>query len=85
MKKFVLILVLSSITQCAFAFYDFCETPQEYNTFPPAYDIKTEYWKNIPKYNTDNVKYQNINHNKNSNRTIIRQEPTIKQNYSEKE
>ena len=57
MKKFVLILIVLSSGLCAQAFYDFCESPQDYNTFPASYDFKTEYWTDIPNYNSEDVKY----------------------------
>ena len=62
MKKFVLFLSLIglSLSSTAFAIYDFCESPADYNTFPQAYDVRTEYWKDIPNYNADNIKFENM-------------------------
>ena len=51
MKILFLILGLIFISLPSQAFYDFCQSPQDYNTFPAAYDFKTEYWKDIPDYN----------------------------------
>ena len=64
MKKLLAILVILLACNSVFAFYDFCESPADYNTFPAAYDVKTEYWKDIPKYNENDVKYKDMN-NKN--------------------
>lgn len=57
MKRFILALLIVSIGLSARAFYDFCESPQDYNTFPASYDFKTEYWTEIPDYDEDNIKY----------------------------
>ncbi|MCM1265309.1 MAG: hypothetical protein NC200_03835 [Candidatus Gastranaerophilales bacterium] len=83
MKKLLLlsIIILSGTT--AFAFYDFCESPQEYNTFPASYDFKTEYWKDIPKYNTDKIEYKNIKNEHHTDRTIIKQSPKTQKNYDQ--
>ena len=42
------------------AMYDFCESPSDYNIFPAAYDVRTEYWRDIPNYHKDDIKYENI-------------------------
>lgn len=81
MKKFVLTILAISLGTTAFAFYDFCESPQDYNTFPPSYDFRTEYWKDIPKYNADKIEYKNIKHEHNTDRTIIKQSPKFKKNF----
>lgn len=52
MKNLFIILCINFVSLPAFCFYDFCQSPQDYNTFPAAYDFKTEYWKDIPDYNT---------------------------------
>ena len=60
MKNLVLLLFLLSSASSAFAFYDFCESPADYNTFPQAYDVRTEYWKDIPGYNPEDIKYEDM-------------------------
>ena len=60
MKNLVLILFLLSSAGSAMAFYDFCESPADYNTFPQAYDVRTEYWKDIPDYHPDDIKYKDV-------------------------
>lgn len=52
MRNLFLVFIVTLIGIPTFAFYDFCQSPQDYNTFPAAYDFKTEYWKDIPDYNT---------------------------------
>ena len=63
MKKLVLLftVVLLSGLSC-YAMYDFCESPSDYYTFPQAYDVRTEYWKDIPDYhpNNDNIKFEDM-------------------------
>ena len=60
MKKFAIFILLFCLGGNAWAFYDFCESPADYNTFPQAYDVRTEYWKDIPKYKPDNIEYKNM-------------------------
>ncbi len=82
MKNIILLLSIIFIGTSAFAFYDFCESPQDYNTFPPAYDFKTEYWKDIPKYQPDDIKYKNYDKNNPVHRTFLKKAPDNKKNYS---
>ncbi|MCD8378500.1 MAG: hypothetical protein LUB59_06910 [Candidatus Gastranaerophilales bacterium] len=82
MKKLFTILSFILLGGCSYAFYDFCETPQDYNTFPASYDFRTEYWKDIPQYHNNEknkIKYKNIK-NSPSKRTIIKQSPEMKNN-----
>ena len=60
MKKFVLVAVLLLSGSISHAMYDFCESPSDYNTFPQAYDVRTEYWKDIPEYQPNNIKFENM-------------------------
>ena len=60
MKNFITLLVLIFSGCSAWAFYDFCESPADYNTFPAAYDVRTEYWKDIPDYHPENIKYEDM-------------------------
>ena len=60
MRKSIFLIVILFCCSSAYAFYDFCETPADYNTFPQAYDVRTEYWKNIPNYSSDDIKYEDI-------------------------
>lgn len=67
MKRFLLSIITafficSSVT---FGMYDFCESPADYNMAPHAYDVRTEYWKDIPDYHSekDNVKFENMENN----------------------
>ncbi len=60
MKKILLSLICIQLSGCAWAFYDFCESPSDYNTFPAAYDFRTEYWTDIPKYGTDKIEYKDM-------------------------
>ena len=59
MKKVLLLFVLLSGAS-VYAMYDFCESPSDYNTFPQAYDVRTEYWKDIPDYHPENIKFENM-------------------------
>ena len=60
MKKILLCIICIQLSGCAWAFYDFCESPADYNTFPAAYDFKTEYWKDIPQYGADKIEYKDM-------------------------
>ena len=60
MKNILLIGFFMFVGTSAFAFYDFCESPADYNTFPQAYDVRTEYWKDIPNYEPEDIKYKNM-------------------------
>ena len=60
MKKLCITLLCVLFSTTAYGFYDFCESPADYNTFPQAYDVRTEYWKDIPKYEPDDIKYDNL-------------------------
>ena len=71
MKKLAVFILLFCVGGNAWAFYDFCESPADYNTFPQAYDVRTEYWKDIPNHNPENIKYKNIK-NKNSVSPFLR-------------
>ena len=59
MKKYLILLTVLLAGKSAWAYYDFCQPPQDYNTFPPLYDVRTEYWKDIPNYNNNKVQYKN--------------------------
>ncbi|MCR5265952.1 MAG: hypothetical protein K6E29_05090 [Cyanobacteria bacterium RUI128] len=60
MKNFILLSVMIFFAGSALAFYDFCESPADYNTCPQAYDVRTEYWKDIPNYHPDDIKYEDM-------------------------
>ena len=81
MNKLILLISLIFIGSGAYAFYDFCESPQEYNTFPASYDFRTEYWRDIPTYNADKIKYKNMDKSNPADRTLIKQSPEFKKNY----
>lgn len=74
MKRFILTLIIVSTGLCAQAFYDFCESPQDYNTFPASYDFKTEYWTDIPNYKPDDIKY-NRKEDKKEKPAVIKKSP----------
>ena len=74
MKKILLTALILTAGAGAWAFYDFCESPQDYNTFPASYDFKTEYWTKIPNYDPDNIKIEK-NENKKFNFPIIKKSP----------
>ena len=58
MYRIIVLSLFILIGSGAYAYYDFCQSPQDYNTFPPLYDVRTEYWKDIPNYNNkDKVHY----------------------------
>jgi len=81
MKKLFLTAVILITGANAFAFYDFCQSPQDYNTFPAQYDFRTEYWRDIPTYNTDKIQYKYEQKSNPSDRTLIKQSPEFKKNY----
>ena len=70
MKKLVLLSLCILLGGGAFAFYDFCESPQDYNTCKESFDFITEYWTDIPNYHPENIKYQD-NSNKHRNKKPI--------------
>ena len=80
-KLLIIVLSIMFIKNYSYAFYDFCQSPQEYNTFPASYDFRTEYWKDIPSYNTDKIHYNYGEKNNPTNRTLIKQSPEFKKNY----
>ena len=70
MKKTTIFLVLFFAGCSSFAFYDFCESPQDYNTFPAAYDLKTEYWKDIPEYGETKIHIKSDKKIKNNGKCV---------------
>ena len=60
MKKLFLAFLFTGMATSAWGFYDFCESPADYNTFPQAYDVRTEYWKDIPEYQPEDIKFKDI-------------------------
>ena len=79
MKKLLLLSVIIFTANISYGMYDFCESPADYNTFPQAYDVRTEYWKNIPNYNSeDDIKFGNME-NKNPTNSFNLKKPTKKQ------
>ncbi len=59
-KKFIILILFLSIPAICYGMYDFCESPSDYYTCPAAYDVRTEYWKDIPNYHPDDIKYENM-------------------------
>lgn len=86
MKKIIMLIFAMTVGVKAFAMYDFCESPADYNTFPQAYDVRTEYWTDIPNHHPDNIKFENM---KNKNPifpiNIKKQKKTSDKTYSEKQ
>lgn len=73
MKKISLLICILLFSAKGYAFYDFCESPQEYNTFPQAYDVKTEYWKDIPEYNPKSIEMNDTKTKPQKEHIIIKQ------------
>ena len=67
MKRFIILCLILSFPLASFGMYDFCESPSDYDMCPNAYDIRTEYWKDIPDYHPDDIKYEDM---KNQNPTF---------------
>ncbi|MBO6273263.1 hypothetical protein J6O48_10865 [bacterium] len=74
MKKIIILSFCLFMGLSAYAMYDFCESPQDYNTFKDAYDVKTEYWKEIPNYHPDDIEVKD-NNKPSSHWSIIKKSP----------
>lgn len=62
MKKIILTLsLILLVSGKGYCMYDFCESPADYNMCPDAFNIRTEYWKDIPNYHPDdNIKFKDM-------------------------
>lgn len=78
MKKFILTLSLTILLSAggAYAMYDFCESPADYYTCPAAYDVRTEYWTDIPDYHTTDIQFKNMKNEKQTKPVFVKESKT---------
>ncbi len=56
--------------------YDFCESPADYNMCPDAFNFRTEYWKDIPNYKPDDIKFGDMKNQQQTKPKYIKDKKT---------